>query len=149
MTQYLLDTNIILRASDQTSANYSLVVEAVFNLLNRGDQCFLTPQVLTEFWVVATRPLEANGLGWTPEKTQGEIEQLLSQFTLLPESGDIFTYWLQLVTTYKIKGKRTHDIRILAVMKANNLKYLLTLNPGDFLNIPGFNIVHPSEIVTP
>ncbi|NES23156.1 MAG: PIN domain nuclease, partial [Symploca sp. SIO3E6] len=48
------------------------------------------------------RPLEANGLGWTPEKTQGEIEQLLSQFTLLPESGDIFTYWLH--------GKSRHRI---------------------------------------
>jgi hypothetical protein len=33
-------------------------------LLTQGDECFLTAQVLVELWVVATRPVEVNGLGW-------------------------------------------------------------------------------------
>ena len=32
--------------------------------MTQGDECFLTAQVLVELWVVATRPVEVNSLGW-------------------------------------------------------------------------------------
>lgn len=147
MTKYLLDTNIILRASDPDSDQYSLVVDAVSKLLANEHECLLTPQVLREFWVVTTRPMDANGFGWTPEQTKAEIDQLLSQFNLLPDNADIFTRWLELVTKYKIKGKRTHDIRLVAVMKSHSIEYLLTLNPKDFSRIEGINIKHPNDIL--
>jgi predicted nucleic acid-binding protein len=63
MARYLLDTNILLRASDKTSSSYHLAVNAVARLISVGHECVITPQVLIEFWVVATRPLEVNGLG--------------------------------------------------------------------------------------
>ncbi len=147
MTQYLLDTNIILRASDPDSDHYSLVVDAVFELLSRGDQCLLTPQVLIEFWAVATRPMDVNGFGWSSEQTQAQIDQLLSEFSLLPDNAEIFTYWQQLVTAHNIKGKRTHDIRLMAVMKAHDIECLLTLNPKDFLSKEGIHITHPDHIL--
>ncbi|MEB3343347.1 type II toxin-antitoxin system VapC family toxin [Okeania sp.] len=148
MTSYLLDANVILRASDPASSNYQLVVDSVFLLLNKNHECFLTPQVLIELWVVATRPLEVNGLGWTPEKTRQEINILTSQFVLLSDSPGIFTYWLDLVTTHNIKGKRTHDIRLLAVMKDAGIEYLLTFNPEDFVTISEVKIVTPQEIIS-
>ena len=33
-------------------------IESVSNLLKSGHQCYITSQVLIEFWVVATRPME-------------------------------------------------------------------------------------------
>ena len=92
MTSYLLDTNIILRASDPVSTTYSLAAESVFLLLNENHECFLTAQVLIEFWVVATRPVEVNGLGWTTERTRLQIDLLTSELTLLEEKPEIFTY---------------------------------------------------------
>lgn len=69
MTNYLLDTNIILRFTDTNSAEYDLINTAISQILVEGGQCFITSQVITEFWVVATRPMSVNGLGWTVEKT--------------------------------------------------------------------------------
>lgn len=147
MTQYLLDTNILLRASDPNSSSYPLIMNVVDVIIRQGGECLITSQVLIEFWVVATRPNDVNGLGWTTQKTQHEINQILSQFSLLEESPDIFPFWFQLVTTYNIKGKRTHDIRLLAVMKASNITHLLTFNPDDFIPIPNITIVHPQDFI--
>ncbi|MFY7883564.1 MAG: type II toxin-antitoxin system VapC family toxin [Dolichospermum sp.] len=147
MTQYLLDTNILLRASDPNSSSYPLIMNVVDMIIRQGGECLITSQILIEFWVVATRPKDVNGLGWTTQKTQQEINQILSQFSLLEESPDIFPLWFQLVTIYNIKGKRTHDIRLLAVMKASNITHLLTFNSDDFIPVPNITIVHPQDFI--
>ena len=63
MAQYLLDTNIVLRFSNPSDTQHSLAAEAVATLLAQGGECYLTAQVLIELWVVATRPVDVNGLG--------------------------------------------------------------------------------------
>jgi len=117
MTRYLLDTNILLRARDPSASNYQLAVDAVSQLLAQDIECVITAQVLIEFWVVATRPIEVNGLGWNIQQTKNEIDGVLDQFPLLEETPQILTNWLQLVSQNGVRGKRTHDARILAVMQ--------------------------------
>lgn len=90
MTRYLLDTNIVLRFCNRSDLDHPLAVDAVTQLLNQGDECFLTAQVLIEFWVVATRPVEVNGLGWTTEQVHDIIQQLLLQFPLNDKFGNFF-----------------------------------------------------------
>ena len=58
MSQYLLDTNILLRSVDTSSDQHPLATDCVYQLLQDGNECLLTPQILIEFWVVATRPVE-------------------------------------------------------------------------------------------
>jgi predicted nucleic acid-binding protein len=147
MTKYLLDTNILLRGSDPDSSSHLLAIESVSKLLKMGHQCYLTSQVLIEFWVVATRPIDVNGLGWSINQTSEEINQLINRFFWLEETPQIFPTWQGLVKTYSIKGKRTHDLRLIAVMKTHNLDHLLTFNPTDFVKIPDITIVHPREII--
>jgi predicted nucleic acid-binding protein len=146
MTHYLLDTNIILRFTDANSAEYVIVSDAISQILGQGDKCFITAQVVIEFWVVATRPVAVNGLGWDVEKTEQAVQMLINQFEWLEEAPDIFTHWLSLVTTHKISGKRTHDLRIEAVMLAHDVSHILTLNPKDFVAVEGITIVHPNSI---
>src|SRR5262249_46175376 len=62
----LLDTNILGRMAEPGPVQHQLAVDAVAALVCRGDSPCLVPQVLYEFWVVATRPAAANGLGMTP-----------------------------------------------------------------------------------
>lgn len=147
MTSYLLDTNILLRSVDPNSENCSLARNAVNKIIEEGGNCYITPQILVEFWVVATRPINVNGLGWTTQKTQEEINEFLSQFSLLVETADIFLFWLNLVSEYDIKGKRTHDIRLIAVMKTYNITHLLTFNPTDFIPIPNITILRPQDLI--
>ncbi len=143
---YLLDTNIILRFADIRSSEYEIINNAIFQILLQGGQCCITPQVLIEFWVVATRPVAVNGLGWTPEETERAVQMLRNQFEWLEETPDIFPIWLSLATTHRISGKRTHDLRIQAVVLAHNISHILTLNPKDFVEVEGITIVHPNSI---
>lgn len=147
MTKYLLDTNIIVRFSNPDDDRHQLVSEAVATLLMRSDECCLTAQVLIEFWVVATRPIDVNGLGWSAEQTYNTIAQLLNRFPMLEEKTSVFMIWLNLVTQNQVKGKRTHDIRLVAVMLASGIDHILTLNPSDFAGMSGITIVRPQAIV--
>ncbi|ODG96777.1 twitching motility protein PilT [Nostoc sp. KVJ20] len=146
MTHCLLDTNILLRSRDIASPDYNLVDRTIRYLISNNHRCFITSQVLIEFWVVATRPVAVNGLGWTPEETELSVQMLINQFEWLKETPDIFRLWFSLATTHKISGKRTHDLRIQAVVLAHNISHILTLNPKDFVEVEGITIVHPNSI---
>lgn len=149
MTRYLLDTNVVLRLCNLSDVQHNLATDAVSCLLTQGDECFLTAQVLIELWVVATRPVEVNGLGWAVEQTRNTIDQLLNRFPLLEESSQIFPNWLDLVTVNRVMGKRTHDIRIVAVMLTHGITHLLTFNPSDFVAPSGITVVRPQDLVVP
>jgi predicted nucleic acid-binding protein len=88
MTQYLLDTNILLRAADTSSATYSLANNVITQIVETANECVIIPQVLIEFWVVATRPLDVNGLGWTPAQATNYVNDLWLFVTLYAKSTD-------------------------------------------------------------
>jgi predicted nucleic acid-binding protein len=145
MARILTDTNIWLRVVDPDAAQHSLAVNAVARLLAEGHEICLCPQNLIEFWAVATRPVDANGLGWTPEESASEIAGLESRFALLPDTPEIFNHWKTLVRTHAIRGKRTHDARLAAVYLAHRAQALLTLNPTDFASFPALRLLDPAQ----
>ncbi|MUG95265.1 PIN domain-containing protein [Scytonema sp. UIC 10036] len=147
MTKYLLDTNVVLRFCNPSDVQHRLTRDAVSFLLERGDECFLTAQVIVEFWVVATRPTEVNGLGWTVEQTRNTVDRLCARFPMLEESSQIFSHWLDLVTTSLVMGKQTHDARIVAVMLVCEITHLLTFNPKDFAITSSITTVRPQELI--
>jgi predicted nucleic acid-binding protein len=59
----------------------------------------------------------------------------------------LFPTWLDIVSSNKILGKRTHDARIAALMKTSAISHILTLNPDDFANIPGVTVVQPQTLI--
>ncbi|BAY49747.1 hypothetical protein SAMD00079811_73760 [Scytonema sp. HK-05] len=148
MVAYLLDTNILLRMSDGNSPTHLLAGEATAKLLMQAHQVYITSQNIIEFWVVATRPVEVNGLGLSAEQTRTEVEQIVSQFPLLEETPQIFINWLNYVTANNVMGKRVHDVRLIAVMLAHGITHLLTFNIDDFRNKEGIVIVHPQTLIT-
>ena len=147
MTGYLLDTNVWLRAIQREAPQHPLAVEALATLLARGDAIFVTPQNLIDFWSVASRPAEANGLGWPVEVVQLEIDRVLAQFPLLDDTPGVFTHWRDLVTTHRVIGRRVHDARLVAVMLAHQITHLLTFNRDDFRQFGEIVVVEPAEVV--
>ena len=148
MSKYLLDTNILLRVIEADSPDSLLANRAIIKIFADGDECLITPQVLVEFWSVVTRPVTVNGLGLTGKQCQKYINGFLQSFMLIQENSDIFPYWLQLVSQNDIKGKRVHDVRLLALMKSQSIDNLLTFNVKDFMGISDFTIVHPQNILS-
>lgn len=147
MANYLLDTNIILRFSNPSDVQHDLVTDAVATLLAAGHDCYLAPQVLIEMWVVATRPTDVNGLGWSTVYTRKIIDELLERFPIAEEMPQIFPEWFELVTNNAIKGKRTHDARIVALMRASQIDFVLTLNPSDFSSVSDIIVMHPKDVI--
>jgi predicted nucleic acid-binding protein len=145
MPGYLIDTNVLLRGAVRTSVRHPMAAGAIAALLARGDELFVTPQVLIEFWSVATRPADVNGLGWSVEVVRGEIDSILGQFPVLPDTPAVFEEWLRLVTEHGVTGKKVHDARLVAVLKTHQVGRLLTFNVGDF-RVYDIAAVSPDEL---
>ena len=147
MATYFLDTNIVLRFCNTLDELHPLVISAVAQLLREGHECVFTAQILAEFWVVSTRPREANGLGFSTSQTREFINPLFSMFRLLEETPQTFQIWLELVTNLDIKGKRAHDARIAAAMLTHEVTHLLTFNTQDFIQVPGIIVAAPQSVI--
>jgi predicted nucleic acid-binding protein len=147
MALYLLDTNVVLRLANADDVQHEMVSEAVSRILAQEQECCLVAQVLIEFWVVSTRPVEVNGLGWTAPYSEESIAQLLNRFPLLEDRPEIFTLWQQLVATNNIVGKRAHDVRITAAMLTHGITHLLTFNTQDFIQVPGITVAAPQSVM--
>ena len=148
---YLLDANILLRYAQQTDAQHGLIVDAVDELLNRGETLHAGPQNLVEAYAVATRPVAGNGYGMTPQDAELMIQKLLAAFPLLPDHPDTFPLWLEQVQQFGVSGLQTHDCRIVAFMRAHGVTNLLTLNGKDFQRYAplGIVVVAPADVVQP
>jgi len=146
MIRYLADTNVLLRGAVATSSRNPAAAGAIAVLLGRGDELLLAPQVLIEFWSVATRPAEVNGLGWPVDVVRNEVDRLLEQFPLLPESPTVFGEWLRLVTQHGVVGKRVHDTRLVAFFNIHRVDRMLTFNTNDF-RAYGIAVVSPDEVM--
>lgn len=146
MARVLADTNLWLRFADARSASHQLSLSALSEIPKAGHDICITPQVAVEFWVVATRPLEVNGLGWTSERTDAFLNQVLGRSKMLDDSEQVFSEWRSLVRIHDIKGKRSHDARIAAVMAAYGVQYLLTFNGPDFAVFPHVKVLHPNDV---
>jgi predicted nucleic acid-binding protein len=143
MATCLLDTNILVYLANSNAPEHQPSVDAIARLLAEGDRLVVAPQVLFEFWTVATRDVSANGLGWTIAQARAAIESFRARFTVLAEPPEVIDFCLDLVTTHGIRGKRIHDAHLLATMKANGVDRLLTLNVGDFPDDTAFTILTP------
>lgn len=133
MKRVLLDTNIILRITDKTGTDHDRSYSIVKRLISEGFEICIIPQVLIEFWVVATRPVESNGFGWDASYTMTELEKLQNLFIMLHDNEAIFNNWTNLVSQ-GVHGKRAHDARIAAAALAHNVNAIATLNVQDFIN---------------
>jgi predicted nucleic acid-binding protein len=140
------DTNILLRSAEPAHPTYQKAVNAVKTLLVNGDRVCLIPQNLIEFWNVATRPVDKNGFGWSPAKTDVEISSLESLLTVLPDSQAIYREWRTVVLDNSVLGKQVHDARIVAAMNVHQITKLLTFNLKDFKRFGHIILIDPNTI---
>lgn len=145
---YLADSNLLLRSMQPGTAMFGQANHAVSTLLGRGETMHLVPQCLIEFWGVATRPVQVNGLGLSVPVVQQEVQRLKALFFLLPDTPAIYPVWEQIVTQFAVQGKQVHDARLIAAMQAHGISYLLTFNVPDFARFQplGITLVHPTSV---
>lgn len=143
---YLVDTNVLLRAAQPSHPAHAVATGAVRFLLARGERLCVLPQNLIEFWAVATRPAESNGLGLEVGEAAVELDRLKTIFEMLPDTPTIYPEWEALVRAHQVKGKEAHDARIAAAMLAHGVTHILTFNGGDFKRFTSVTAVDPADV---
>ncbi len=143
---YLADTNILLRSASPNHPMHADAVRAVSALLTGGERVCVFPQNLIEFWNVATRPANVNGLGFSVSQTEAEVSKIESLLTVLPDRSDIYPRWRQLVVAHSVSGKQVHDARIVAAMNVNKVTNILTFNLEDFKRYSSIILIDPVTI---
>lgn len=144
---FLVDSNILLRHVEPKHPMHTEAVDAVAALLNAGESVFIIPQNISEFWNVCTRPLNKNGLGFTPAQTDTELNHIESLLTVLLDNALIYPEWRQLVVNHAVSGVQVHDARIVAAMKAHHITNLVTFNSADFKRYTGITVMTPQDVI--
>jgi predicted nucleic acid-binding protein len=142
----LVDTNILLRSAQPSHPLCSQATHAVSTLLRQNDAVFFCSQNIAEFWNVATRPEEVNGLGFSQEEVLQEVSSIESLLTLLPDIPAIYPVWKQIVQDHRVQGVKVYDARLVAVMSVYAIVNVLTFNVADFKRYGNINAIEPAAL---
>lgn len=144
---YLLDTNILLRLSKRSDPHHRLVKAALDALTDRGADICCTPQNVSEFWNVCTRPSDRNGFGLSISETDEALRAIERTITVLPDNDQIYRVWRFLVVRHQVRGVQVHDARLAAAMRVHGISHILTLNQPDFTRYSDLSVLHPKDVV--
>jgi predicted nucleic acid-binding protein len=141
----VIDTNILLTATDRSRRDHETARSLFRKALSGGIHLALTGQIVREYLVVTTRPIELNGLGLSVKDALHNIEQFTRRTVLLEETEDVNTTLLELVRLYTIIGKGIHYANIAATMIAHGVSHLVTHNSSDFTRFREIRCLAPGE----
>lgn len=128
----LVDTNVLLTATTPARALHREALRALNEWPDRGVSLWVSGQILREYLVVATRPLEANGLGLEVEAALANVAQFRSRVRLADERAAVFEHLARLVREVGCRGKRIHDANLVATALVHGVNRILTINVSDF-----------------
>ncbi len=128
----LVDTNVLLTASSPTREHHALAIGALTRWPPSKARLCTCGQVLREYLVVATRPLDANGLGLSCEAALENAEVFAERLRFLPEDERVTVRLRQLVRELSCSGKIIHDANLVATASVARVDAVLTANPRDF-----------------
>lgn len=123
-----IDTNVLLDATDRARAGHG----PALRLLERRSKLVFSAQIVREYLVVATRPIEANGLGLALEPAMDNVAEFRHAIRLLPEEKPLLPALLELLREAPVQGKAIHDALVVATMRVHRISELVTFNAADF-----------------
>lgn len=118
----VIDTNVLGRLAEPGHPQHQVADDALRVLGTQGNTPCAVPQTFYEFWVVATRPVAQNGLGFTAPQAEAELSRLESLFSLLPDSD---------------------------AMTIHRVTHILTFNSADYTRYPGIVVLDPAVLAAP
>jgi len=144
----LIDTNILLRVAEPSSAEHRECVDALQLLAKSIRGPVLCAQTMIEFWVVATRPVAVNGLGMDSVEASATLDYFERLMRCLPEPADMAARWRDVADQYGVIGKPAHDARLVALMLASGINEIISLNVGDFKRYGSIRCFTPQDILS-
>ena len=127
-----VDTNVLLTATDESRQLHSEALNLLSGIVNRDKRLAASGQIVREYLVVATRPIENNGLGLSVTDAEANVTAFLRYLDLYDETEEVSRRLRRLATTHNLRGRRIHDANIVATMSVHGIHTLLTQNGPDF-----------------
>ncbi len=140
------DTNVFLSAVDRKRRLHAQALHVLNALPNRGVALCVSGQIVREFLVVCTRPVDVNGLGLPQREALRNAEAIIERSTILDENRNVPVRLLDIVRTTTCGGRQIHDANVVATMQEHGLTRLVTGNPGDFRRFEGIDLVDLAEL---
>lgn len=143
--QALVDTNVLIYAFTKDSEYYKSSRE-LLNKAQEGELSLcITPQVLAEFYAIATDPRRTS-VPQEPHETANVIDQLLAMpgMVLLSLPVDVVNRWTTLIRQHPVRGSDIFDVQLVATMLGNGVNQIYTYNRLDFEKFSEIEVLTPS-----
>jgi len=124
---YALDSNLLIRSIEENHQQQDEALDAINKLVGRGEDVFLLPQFLYEFWVVATRPTKDNGLGLNTTEAETFLAKFESVFPVKHDTEAFYSEWRR-----QWHGRHRYERPSSCSALGGKLKYSVFLVPGMF-----------------
>ncbi len=128
----MLDTNVILSATDAGRAEHRQAMLIFNNWAGRGTTLYASGQIMREYLAVATRPADKNGLGLKQAEAVANVRAFRARASLLAEDSKVADCLLGLLDEIPCAGKQMHDANVVATMLVHGIDSLITMNLADF-----------------
>lgn len=128
----LLDTNVLLSATAPHRPLHRAALVVLNDWPNQAIPLAASAQVFREYLVVATRPVEVNGLGLGLEEALANLAAFRGRMRLLLENEQAWDRLRALIAGYGCLGKQIHDANLVATALASGITRLVTANIEDF-----------------
>ena len=138
----LLDTNILVYASDAASPEHERACAVRDQIETQHLPACLTPQVLYEFFSVVTGH-RGRSPRVTPAQASEEINAYLHRgYRMIYPRPDTLSHALRLAREAGVTGQGLYDCVLAATALGNEVSLIYTTNPKDF-RFPGLRAVNP------
>jgi predicted nucleic acid-binding protein len=126
-----IDTNVLLRATVVQFPDYELVKPYIDQCIARGDDLWISGQVIREYFNQTTRP-QSFMKPLTGAQISLQYKKLRAVFSVAYETEAVIEQIVTLLQKYQVQGKQVHDANLVAAMLVHGISTLLTLNTVAF-----------------
>jgi predicted nucleic acid-binding protein len=126
-----VDTNVLIFATNSASPWHLAVSDTLQEARRSGIELIISPQVIREYLVAATRP-GSNATTLPLAAILTNVQTFHTNFQMVEDNALVSAKLIDLVSQVTVSGKQIHDANIVATMQIHNISHLLTHNTADF-----------------
>ena len=142
-TTYLIDTNVIVYAYNESVEFHESALKILENALNKNIKAVIADKSLFEFFAIITDKRRVE----SPVSTDEAIETIhflvASNITIIYSSPYTFLRTLELANKYKIRKQEIFDLNLVALMLQNEVDTIITANEKHFKDIKEIKVFNP------
>jgi predicted nucleic acid-binding protein len=112
------------------------------NLLDSDLPLCVAPQVLAEFYAVATDRRRVT-VPFTPTEAGAFITELVSRVEVLSVPASVVNRWIKLAEQHAVSGSDVFDVQLAATMLENGISRIYTYNRIDFERFAELHVLAP------